>query len=206
MGLCNAPGTFMQLMNQTFADMLDESVLCFLDDILIFSRTEEEHLRTLRTVLTRLRDQELYVMPSKCAFMQREVAFLGHRIGADGLRVAPDKIGAAQQWPQPRNATDVRSFLGLANFYRRFVKDYSRIALPLTELTRETTTPWKWGPEQQRAFEALKSALCAPPVLLVPDQSKPFVPTRMHATTPLAQRCNRTMARDCNRSRTSAQK
>ena len=175
MGLCNAPGTFMQLMNQTFADMLDKSVLCFLDDILIFSRTAEEHLRHLRTVLTRLREQELYVKMSKCAFMQREVAFLGHRIGADGLRVAPDKIGAVQQWPRPKNVSDVRSFLGLANFYRRFVKDYSRIALPLTELTRESTTAWQWGAEQQAAFDALKSALCSPPVLLVPDQSKPFV-------------------------------
>ena len=174
MGLCNAPGTFMQLMNQVFADMLDRSVLCFLDDILIFSRTEEEHLRHLRTVLTRLRDQELYVKPSKCAFMQREVSFLGHRIGADGLRVAPDKISAVQQWPQPRSVTDVRSFLGLANFYRRFVKDYSRIALPLTELTKDTA-PWQWGAEQQRAFDALKAALCSPPVLRIPDQSKPFV-------------------------------
>ena len=174
MGLCNAPGTFMQLMNQIFADMLDRSVLCFLDDILIFSRTEEEHLRHLRTVLTRLREQELYVKPSKCAFLQREVGFLGHRIGADGLRVAPDKISAVQQWPQPRNVTEARAFLGLANFYRRFVRDYSRLALPLTELTKDTT-PWQWGAEQQRAFDALKAALCALPVLLVPDQSKPFV-------------------------------
>ena len=175
MGLCNAPGTFMQLMNQTFADMLDKSVLCFLDDILIFSRTAEEHAQHLRAVLTRLREQELYVKTSKCAFMQREVAFLGHRIGADGLRVSPDKIGAVQQWPQPKNVTDVRSFLGLANFYRRFVRDYSRIALPLTELTRESTTAWRWGAEQQKAFDALKTALCSPPVLLVADQSKPFV-------------------------------
>ena len=174
MGLCNAPGTFMQLMNQTFADMLDKSVLCFLDDILIFSRTEEDHVRHVREVLTRLRDQELYVKMSKCAFMQREVAFLGHRIGADGLRVAPDKIGAVQQWPQPKNVSEVRSFLGLANFYRRFVRDYSRIAMPLTELTKDTAQ-WQWGTEQQRAFDALKAALCIPPVLLVPDQNKPFV-------------------------------
>jgi len=174
MGLCNAPGTFMQLMNHTFADMLDKAVLCFLDDILIFSRTEEEHLRHLRTVLTRLRDQELYVKISKCAFLQKEVSFLGHRIGADGLRVAPDKISAVQQWPRPRGVTDVRAFLGLANFYRRFVRNYSRIALPLTELTKDAVA-WQWGAEQQQAFDALKAALCAPPVLLVPDQSKPFV-------------------------------
>jgi len=176
MGLCNAPGTFMQLMNTVFADMLDKSVLCFLDDILIFSRTEEEHERHIREVLTRLRKEQLYVKMSKCAFMQREVGFLGHRIGADGLRVAPDKIGAVQQWPQPKNVSDVRSFLGLANFYRRFVKDYSRIALPLTELTKEVTgAGFRWGAAQQAAFEALKAALCSPPVLLVPDQSKPFV-------------------------------
>jgi len=175
MGLCNAPGTFMQLMNQVFVDVLDTVVLCFLDDILIFSRTEEEHLRHLDMVLGRLRDQQLYVKLSKCAFMQREVAFLGHRIGADGLRVSPDKVSAVQQWPQPKNVSDVRSFLGLANFYRRFVKNYSGIALKLTELTREKTTPWKWGAEEQEAFEKLKAALCSPPVLLVPDQTKPFV-------------------------------
>ena len=176
MGLCNAPGTFMQLMNTVFADMLDKSVLCFLDDILIFSKTEEEHERHIREVLARLRKEQLYVKMSKCAFMQREVAFLGHRIGADGLRVAPDKVRAVQEWPKPDSVTAVRSFLGLANFYRRFVKDYSQIALPLTELTKEVTgAGFKWGAEQQQAFEALKAALCSPPVLLVPDQSKPFV-------------------------------
>jgi hypothetical protein len=174
MGLCNAPGTFMQLMNQTFSDMLDKNVLCFLDDILIFSRTEEEHLRHLRIVLTRLREQQLYAKLSKCAFMQREVEFLGHRIGADGLRVAPDKVSAVQKWPRPQNVRDVRSFLGLANFYRRFVRHYSRIALPLTELTKDKTV-WQWGTEQQQAFDTLKAALCSPPVLLIPDQNKPFV-------------------------------
>ena len=105
MGLCNALGTFMQLMNQTFADMLDKSVLCFLDDILIFSRSEEEHLAHLRTVLTRLREQELCFKPSKCSFMQKEVSFLRHRIGAGGLRVTPDKAAAVQQWPAPTSVT-----------------------------------------------------------------------------------------------------
>ena len=174
MGLCNAPGTFMQLMNDSFRDMLDKSVLCFLDDILVFSRTEEEHLRHLRAVLQRLREKKLYIKLKKCEFMQSEVAFLGHRIGADGLRVAPDKISSVQQWPKPKNVSDVRSFLGLANFYRRFVRDYSRIALPLTELTKEATA-WQWGANQQRAFDELKAALCSPPVLLVPDSTRPFV-------------------------------
>ena len=106
--------------------------------------------------------------------MQREVEFLGHRIGADGLRVAPDKIGAVQKWPQPTSVTEVRSFLGLANFYRRFVQGYSRLALPLTELTKDATT-FRWGEAEQKAFDTLKATLCSPPVLVIPDQTKPFV-------------------------------
>ena len=174
MGLCNAPGTFMQLMNETFADMLDKSVLCFLDDILIYSRTEEEHLQHVRAVLRRLKERKLYGKLSKCEFMQREVEFLGHRIGADGLRVAPDKISGVKDWQQPTSVTDVRSFLGLANFYRRFVSGYARIAMPLTELTKDKV-PFVWGPEQQKAFDQLKASLCSAPVLIIPDQTKQFV-------------------------------
>jgi len=173
MGLCNAPGTFMQLMNETFADMLDKSVLCFLDDILIYSPTEEEHIKQVTAVMERLQSKKLYGKLSKCEFMQREVEFLGHRIGADGLRVAPDKIGAVQKWPRPRSVTEVRSFLGLGNFYRRFVKGYSRLALPLTELTKDTAV-FRWGDTEQKAFEALKATLCSPPVLIIPDQTKQF--------------------------------
>ena len=174
MGLCNAPGTFMQLMNETFADMLDKSVLCFLDDILIYSRTEEEHVQHVRAVLRRLKERKLYGKLSKCEFMQREVEFLGHRIGADGLRMAPDKVGAVREWPRPTSVTEVRSFLGLANFYRRFVKGYSRIALPLTELTKDNVT-FTWGSEHQAAFDELKATLCSAPVLIIPDQTKQFL-------------------------------
>ena len=105
---------------------------------MVFSQTEEEHVQHLRTVLSRLKEQELHVKLSKCSFMQEEVAFLGHRIGSSGLSVAPDKAEAVQRWPLPRSVRDVRSFLGLANYYRRFVQDYSRIAMPLTELTKES--------------------------------------------------------------------
>ena len=173
MGLCNAPGTFMQLMNETFADMMDKSVLCFLDDILIYSRTEEEHLQHVRAVLRRLKERKLYGKLSKCEFMQREVEFLGHRIGADGLRVAPDKVAGVRDWQPPTSVTEVRSFLGLANFYRRFVAGYARMAMPLTELTKDNV-PFVWGSEQQRAFDQLKAALCSAPVLVIPDQTKPF--------------------------------
>lgn len=173
MGLCNAPGTFMQLMNETFRDMLDRTVLVFLDDILVFSRTKEDHLAHVRAVLQRLRDQRLYAKPSKCEFFKQEVEFLGHRIGKDGLAVSPDKIAAVKDWPAPKSVTEVRSFLGLAGYYRRFVANFSKIALPITELTKESV-PFGWGAPQQAAFQQLKDALCAAPVLLIPDPDKPF--------------------------------
>jgi transposase InsO family protein len=173
MGLCNAPGTFMQLMNDTFRDLLDRSVLVFLDDILVFSRTKEEHIAHVREVLTRLRAQKLYAKRSKCELFRDEVEFLGHRIGANGLSVSQDKVQAVRGWPQPKNVHDVRSFLGLANFYRRFVKDFSKIALPVTALTKEAN-PFTWGPLQQEAFDALKRALCSAPVLLIADPKLPY--------------------------------
>ena len=173
MGLCNAPGTFMRLMNDTFRDMLDKSVLVFLDDILIFSRTLEEHLVHLREVLTRLRTNKLYAKLSKCEFLRDQVEFLGHRIGAAGLAVSPDKIAAVRDWPTPRHVKDVQSFLGLAGFYRRFVERYSHLALPLTELTRKEN-PFVWGAPQQAAFDALKAALCSAPILIIPDPKLPY--------------------------------
>ena len=173
MGLCNAPSTFMQLMNETFREQLHKSVLCFLDDILIFSKTKEEHLAHVREVLTLLRAKKLYGKLSKCEFMRSEVGFLGHRLGERGLSVAPEKVAAVREWPAPRNPHDVRSFLGLAGFYRKFVQNFSKLALPLTELTHEKA-PWTWGAEQQQAFDALKAALCSAPVLLIPDPSLPY--------------------------------
>ena len=173
MGLCNSPSTFMQMMNDSLFD-LRAFVLCFLDDILIFSRTREEHLQHIRRVLQRLREKKLYGKLSKCEFMRSEVGFLGHRIGADGLCVAPDKVDAVKSWPTPRNPHDVRSFLGLAGFYRRFVQNFSKLALPLTELTHDKA-PWVWAEPQQTSFESLKAALCSAPVLILPDPSKPFV-------------------------------
>ena len=174
MGLCNAPGTFMELMNNTFADLLDRCVLAFLDDILVYSRTEQEHVQHVEAVLQRLRSQRLYAKLSKCSFFERQVEFLGHTIGADGLSVSPDKIAAVRDWPRPKNVREVRSFLGLANFYRRFVKDYALVALPLTELTKEKVQ-FTWGRDQQQSFEALKRALCSTPILLIPDPSLSFV-------------------------------
>jgi transposase InsO family protein len=153
--------------------MLDKTVLVFLDDILVFSRTKEEHARHVGAVLQRLRDHKLYAKRSKCEFFRSEVEFLGHRIGANGLSVSQDKVQAVRDWPVPRNASDVRSFHGLANFYRKFVKDFSKIALPVTKLMSDHV-PFEWGREQQTAFEALKAALCSAPVLLIPNPALPY--------------------------------
>ena len=174
MGLCNAPSTFMKLMNDTFRDMLDKWVLVFLDDILIFSRTEQEHEEHLRQVLGRLRKERLCAKLSKCEFARREVEFLGHRIGADGLSTSPDKVKAVADWPTPRSVAEVRSFLGLAGFYRKYVKDFSKIALPITELTKGSVA-FRWDKDQQAAFAELKKRLCEAPVLVIPDPKLPMV-------------------------------
>jgi len=176
MGLCNAPGTFMQLMNDTFSDYLNKFVLVFLDDIIIYSNSLEEHKRHVALVLARLKEAKLYAKKSKCTFFQREVEFLGHYVGTNGLRVMDDKLAAVASWPVPARVRDVRAFLGLTGFYRRFVRGYSEIALPLTALTRTVTGgPFVWGAEAQRSFLALKEALQVAPVLQLPDPSLPFV-------------------------------
>lgn len=174
MGLTNAPATFMHLMNETFRDYLDDFVLCFLDDVLIYSDTLEEHERHVRLVLERLRKVKLYAKLSKCEFFMKEVEFLGHRIGADGLKVMDGKVVAINEWPIPKKVSDIRSFLGLAGFYRKFIKDFSKIAAPLTELTKDDVT-FEWKEEQQRAFDQLKLAAKTAPVLLIADPNLPYV-------------------------------
>jgi len=176
MGLCNAPGTFMQLMNETFSDLLYKGVLVFLDDIIIYSDTLEEHTELLNKVLQRLRTHKLYAKQSKCALYQQEVDFLGHYVGQHGLRVMEDKVEAVTDWPTPRNVRDVRAFLGLVGFYRRFIRNFSAIALPLSQLTRTVTgSPFEWGDKQQKSFDQLKRALQTAPILILPDPTKPYV-------------------------------
>jgi len=178
MGLCNSPGVFMQLMNDTFADFLNKFVLVFLDDIIVYSNTLEEHEQHVRQALGRLREQRLYAKASKSALCKREVEFLGHMVGEHGLRVMEDKIEAVRDWPTPTNIRELRAFLGLAGYYRRFVRDFSKIALPLTELTRNVTRKkldLSWGTKQQLAFVELKCALQSTPVLVLPDLNKEFV-------------------------------
>lgn len=172
-GLTNAPATFQALMNRVLHPYLDKSVVVYLDDILIFSRTPEEHLTHLEQVFSALEQHQLYVGMEKCGFGLKEVDFLGHIVSGDGIRPDPAKVEAVQQWPVPSSVREVRSFLGLTGYYRRFIKHYSAKALPLTELTK-AECEWRWAEPQQAAFEQLKQALVSAPVLAMPDPALPY--------------------------------
>ncbi|XP_039056314.1 uncharacterized protein LOC120199222 [Hibiscus syriacus] len=172
-GLTNAPAAFMDLMNRVFRPYLDQFVVVFIDDILIYSRTEAEHDEHLKIVLRTLREHRLYAKLSKCEFWLQEVSFLGHIISARGVQVDPSKIEAIINWKRPKNISEIRSFLGLAGYYRRFVEGFSIIASPLTKLLRKNV-PFDWGEAQQESFEKLKVVLTQAPVLIQPQSGKDF--------------------------------
>ncbi|KAJ9545458.1 hypothetical protein OSB04_025165 [Centaurea solstitialis] len=167
-GLTNAPAVFMDLMNRVCRPMLDKSVIVFIDDILIYSKTKEYHVVHLIEVLETLRRERLYAKFSKCDFWLQEVQFLGHLVNREGIKVDPAKIEAVMKWEVPKTPTEIRSFLGLAGYYRRFIQDFSKIAVPLTRLTRKNVK-FVWGEEQQKAFELLRGKLCEAPVLTLPE-------------------------------------
>ncbi|PKI47002.1 hypothetical protein CRG98_032627 [Punica granatum] len=171
-GLSNAPSTFQGLMNGVFRPYLLRFVLVFFDDILVYSSTWATHLDHLRLVLQLLRDNHLVAKQSKCLFGQTQVGYLGHVISKQGLAVDPDKIITIQQWPQPQNVKGVRSFLGLASYYRRFIRRYAHVFGPLTNLLRKDA--FCWNSVTQEAFETLKQKLSSTPVLALPNFSKDF--------------------------------
>ncbi|KAG8498138.1 hypothetical protein CXB51_007053 [Gossypium anomalum] len=173
-GLTNAPAVFMDLMNRIFRLYLDRFVVVFIDDILVYSRDEEEHAEHLRTVLQILRENQLYAKFSKCEFWLREVGFLGHIVSAEGIRVDPSKISAIVNWSPPKNVSEVRSFLGLAGYYRRFVQGFSMIASPMTRLLQKDVK-FEWTDECQQSFNRLKDLLTKAPVLVQPEPGKEFV-------------------------------
>ncbi len=173
-GLCNAPGTFQRLMNELFKEELYQTVLIFLDDVLSYSKTEEEHLAQLKYVFEMLRQANLKLKPKKCRFFQTQVSYLGHIISESGAAPDPGKVAAVQDWPQPKTVTDVRSFIGFCSYYRRFVKDFAQHARPLHELTKKNAR-FDWNEECQRAFERLKLELMTAPVLKFPDFNSPFI-------------------------------
>lgn len=175
-GLTNAPATFQRVMNRIFAPYLGKFVLVYLDDILVMSRTPEEHVEHLRVVLETLRKHKLYAKLSKCEFGKSELKFLGHVVGHGCVKVDPDKIKVLAEWPLPRSRKQLRGFLGLANYFRKFVRHFSTIAAPLTALTSENVqyTWHNWRTHELEAFNKLKQVLTNPPVLALPDMDKPF--------------------------------
>nr|GFA56404.1 reverse transcriptase [Tanacetum cinerariifolium] len=172
-GLTNAPTIFMDLMNQIFHEFLDKFVIVFIYDILVFSKSKEEHEDHLRTVLQTLRQEKLYAKFSKCEFWLSSVAFLGHIVSAEGITMDPAKVEAITKWPRPTSVTEVRSFMGLAGYYHRFVKGFSRLALPLAKLMRKGEK-FVWNEEREKSFEELKQRLVSAPVLTLPSGSGGF--------------------------------
>ncbi|KAL0301589.1 UNVERIFIED_CONTAM: Retrovirus-related Pol polyprotein from transposon.6 [Sesamum radiatum] len=172
-GLTNAPTIFSTMMNQVLHRFLDEFVVVYLDDIVVYSGTLAEHVEHLRQVLTRLREHELYAKVSKCSFAQETISFLGHIVERGRIQMDPKKVRAIEEWWPPSDVHDLRSFLRLANYYRHFVKGYSEIVRPMTDLLKKTET-WDWTPQCQVAFDNLKRTMVTDPVLALPDMSKPF--------------------------------
>jgi hypothetical protein len=163
----------MYLMNSVFMPELDKFVVVFIDDILIYSKSEEEYARHLRIILQRLRDHQLYAKFSKCAFWLKEAPFLGHIISAEGIAVDRSKVQEVLDWKSPRSVTQICSFLGLAGYDHRFIPNFSKITKPMTKLL-EKEAKFKWRPQCEEAFLTLKKLLTTAPVLAQPDIEKPF--------------------------------
>lgn len=175
-GLTNAPATFQTMMNDTLRDYLNKFVVVHIDDILIYSKTLEDHVRHVEAVLTKLREEKLYVKETKCEWFRTEVTFLGHRLSADGTRMEDDKIKAILDWPSLTSTKEILSFLGLVGFYRQYIRHFAHITSPLTDLLKKDAT-FVWGLEQQQAFDTLKTAITTAPILQVPNPNLPFVLT-----------------------------
>jgi len=172
-GLTSAPGTFQGAMNVTLKPGLRKFVVVFFDDILVYSSSYEEHLLHLAQVFIWLGADKWCLKLTKCTFAQRSISYLGHIISANGLSTDPAKIKVISEWPQPANVKALRSYLGLAGYYRKFVRNFGIIAKPLTELLKKDVL-FIWTSVHDSVFQALKSALCSSPVLALLDFSQPF--------------------------------
>ncbi|GJT56915.1 putative reverse transcriptase domain-containing protein [Tanacetum coccineum] len=173
-GLTNTPAVFMDLMNRVCKPYLDKFVIVFIDDILIYSRNKEKHANHLRIILELLKNEKLYAKVSKCDFWINIVQFLGHLIDSQGLHVDPAKIEAVKNWASRTTPTEIRQFLGLAGYYRRFIKDFSKIAKSLTKLTQKNKK-YIWGKDQESTFLLLKQKLCEAPILALLEGNDDFV-------------------------------
>ncbi|CAI7845516.1 unnamed protein product [Closterium sp. NIES-53] len=173
-GLCNAPTTFQAEMNHIIRPLLDECVVVYLDDILIYSKNMKEHVEHLRKVFEIMRENKFYVKLSKSNFALKKVQFLGHMVSTEGVHGDPWKIEAVKKWKVPENMKELQQFLGFANYYNRFVPQYAKIAAPLTNLLKKDT-PHKWDTPPQQAMEMLQIALTTAPVLILPDPDSDYV-------------------------------
>ena len=173
-GLTNAPAIFQALINDVLRDMLHRFVVVYLDDILIFSRDLTEHKQQVRLVLRWLWENKLFIKAEKCAFHTDSVSFLGFVVQRGQLQADPEKVRAVSEWPVPTTRKQLQRFLGFANFYRRFIRDYSRVAAPLTQLT-STKVPFGWSQAAQSAFLRLKRLFSSAPVLCHPDPAIQFM-------------------------------
>ncbi|GJY46011.1 putative reverse transcriptase domain-containing protein [Tanacetum coccineum] len=172
-GLTNAPAVFMDLMNRVCKPYLDKFVIVFIDDILIYSKNKKEHEEHLKIILELLKKEELYAKFSKCEFWIPKVQFLGHVIDSEGIHVDPAKIESIKDWTSPKSPTEIRQFLGLAGYYRRFIEGFLKIAKPMTKLTQKKVK-FEWGDKQEAAFQ-LKQKLCSAPILALPEGSEDFI-------------------------------
>ncbi len=173
-GLANSPSVFQAFMNGIFGDMLDRWLIVYIDDILIYSDTQEEHVRHVRSVLKWLLQHQLYVKAEKCEFHQTNTSFIGYVIRQDGVSMDDKKVQAVLDWPQPQTVKELQRFLGFANFYRRFIRNFSSIASPLTAMTKRNTSRLVWPSEALQSFKELKARFTSAPILRHPDPECQF--------------------------------
>ena len=173
-GLTNAPATFMRLMNTVFHPFLDEFVLVYLDDILIYSKNIADHALHLRVIFEKLREHRLFAKIEKCEFAKESVEFLGHVVSSEVLEIEKQKVRAIKDWPKPSSVKEIQSFLGLVNYYRRFIRHVAEISRPLTNLLKKDS-PYSWTAAQNKAFETLKSKIASAPVLKLPNPHQKYV-------------------------------
>jgi len=179
-GMMNLPAIFQAMINEILRDLINEGkVAAFVDDVLVGMETEEEHDKIMEKILKRLEENNLYIKPEKCVWKVQKIGFLGVVIGPNGIEMEKEKVDGVLSWLKPKNVKDIRKFLGLANYYRRFIKDFAQVARPMNMLTRKNIK-WVWGESQQKAFDELKEVFMTKLVLVTPDLDKEF---RVEANT-----------------------
>jgi hypothetical protein len=172
-GLCNAPATFQRVMNEIFHDLIGKTMHVYIDDVTIYTKTFEEHLKVLQEVLNRIKKHGMFLKPKKCTIAAHELHMLGHIISRDGIKTDPAKITAVSEYPNPTSKTEVRAFMGLAGYYRHFITNCSKIADPINH-TLKKDLPFKWTDEAKKAFDLIKHKLCTAPVLARPSLKRTF--------------------------------